>query len=119
MGRRKKLRMGPYRVKVSLKFFKNERTGSGEFCSGISQLLQGVIDFGSINKAAKSMGMAYSKAWKLIKECERGLGYPLLIRSVGAGSIPTPEGKKLMMMHQTLQTELDDSINTRLCELLR
>jgi molybdate transport system regulatory protein len=118
MSRKKKLRMGPYRVKVSLRFFANERTGAGEFCSGVAQLLQGVIDFGSINKATRSMNMAYSKAWKLIRECERGLGYPLLNKRPGDGSVLTPEGKKLLEMHQALQAELDESINTRLRELL-
>jgi molybdate transport system regulatory protein len=119
MGRRKKQQMGPYRVKVSIRVFANEKTGAGEFCSGVAQLLQGVIDYGSINKATKRMGMAYSKAWKLIGECERGLGYPLLIKRTGAGSVLTPEGRKLLMIHQTLQAEFDEYINARLRELLQ
>jgi molybdate transport system regulatory protein len=117
MGRKKK--MGPYRVKVSIKFFANEKTGAGEVCSGVAQLLQGAIDYGSINKATKHMKMAYSKAWKLIKECEQGLGYPLLTRRIGDGSVLTPEGKKLLRVHQTLQAELDEKINARLRELLQ
>jgi molybdate transport system regulatory protein len=117
MGRKKK--MGPYRVKVSIRFFENEVTGEGEFCSGVAQLLQGIADFGSVNKATKRMGMAYAKAWRLLRDCERGLGYSLAIRRPIYGSELTPEGKKLLMMHQTLQKELDESINARLRELLR
>jgi hypothetical protein len=41
MRRRK---MGPYRVKVQLRFFADETTGAGEFCSGVAQLLQGIVD---------------------------------------------------------------------------
>jgi molybdate transport system regulatory protein len=111
--------MGSYWVKVQLKFFANERTDAGEFCSGVAQLLQGVIDFGSINKATRYMNMAYSKAWKLIKECERGLGYSLIIGRAGAGSVLTREGEKLLRMHQTLQKELDERINTRMREILQ
>jgi molybdate transport system regulatory protein len=116
MRRRK---MGPYRVKVQLRFFADEVTGAGEFCSGVAQLLQGIVDEGSLKRSATRMGMARSKAWKLIDDCERGLGYPLVTANAGSGSVLTPEGEKLLRMHQTLQAELDRSINARLSELLR
>ncbi|MDR1183795.1 MAG: LysR family transcriptional regulator [Coriobacteriales bacterium] len=119
MDRKKKQRMGSYGVKVRLKFFANERKDTGEFCLGVAQLLQGIADYGSLSKAAKRMGMAYSKAWKLLKECERGLGYPLATRGAGIGSALTREGKKLLMMYQTLQAELDELMSTQLRELLR
>jgi molybdate transport repressor ModE-like protein len=119
MGRKKKLELGPYRVKVSIRIFENEKTGAGEVCSGVVQLLQGIVDHGSLYQAARHMGMARSKACRLIDDCERGLGYPLAIGNSSRGSILTPEGKKLMMMHQTLQAEFDKQINARLRELLR
>ena len=38
------------------------------FGRGIASLCIGVRDTGSLNAAAKSMGMAYSKAWRIIKD---------------------------------------------------
>jgi molybdate transport system regulatory protein len=39
----------------------------GAFCSGVVQLLKGVQETGTLFHAAARMGMAYSKAWKLLK----------------------------------------------------
>ena len=38
------------------------------FGRGVAMLCRGVRDDGSLNKAAKNMGMAYSKAWRIMKQ---------------------------------------------------
>lgn len=35
---------------------------------------------GSLNKAAADMGMAYSKAWRIVKQAEEGLDVALFLR---------------------------------------
>ena len=40
----------------------------GTFGKGTASLLRGVEKHGSLNKAAKELRMAYSKAWRLVKE---------------------------------------------------
>jgi molybdate transport system regulatory protein len=46
------------------------------------------------------MGMAYSKAWRLVRALEERLGFPFLERQVGGkfggGSQVTPKAKELM-----------------------
>lgn len=66
------------------------------FGYGIANLCLGVRELGSLNAAAKSMGMAYSKAWRVIRDTESALGVQLLDRDGAHGSSLTPEGEKLL-----------------------
>lgn len=75
---------------------------------GIADLCLGVRTTGSLNAAAKSMGMAYSKAWRVIKDTEASLGVPLLDRDGAHGSTLTPEGNKLVDAYQELEQHMSD-----------
>ena len=66
---------------------KNSESESGSvFGRGIADLCLGVRERGSLNAAAKNMGMAYSKAWRIIKDTEAALGIQLLNRDGAHGS---------------------------------
>ena len=58
----------------------------GAFGGGCAALLEGVADEGSLNRAAKRMGMAYSKAWRIVREAEAHLNCELLTRDGARGS---------------------------------
>lgn len=68
------------------------------FGEGPARLLHGIEETGSLRAAALSMGMAYSKALKLLKRAETILGFPLTTRSIGGkdggGSSLTTQGKE-------------------------
>lgn len=74
------------------------------FGEGPHQLLRLVEQTGSLRSAAAEMGMAYSKATRLIKQAEVNLGFPLTTRSTGGrdggGSVLTPEGKRWMKQYE-------------------
>ena len=53
------------------------------FGPGIAVLLHRVEEYHSIRQATASMGMAYSKAWAIIRRAERELGFPLLNTTTG------------------------------------
>ena len=53
------------------------------FGPGIAVLLHRVEEYHSIRQATLSMGMAYSKAWTIIRRAERELGFPLLNTTTG------------------------------------
>ena len=55
------------------------------FGKGPYELLMAVSRYGSLNEAAKKMGMSYSKAWKTINMVEGRLGFSLLTGSRGSG----------------------------------
>ena len=54
---------------------------------GRISLLKAIATRGSINKAAKSIGMSYKKAWKLVNSMNQESSNPLVIRTAGGGVI--------------------------------
>ncbi|MCL2889033.1 MAG: LysR family transcriptional regulator [Eggerthellaceae bacterium] len=73
-----------------------ESSSSSVFGRGIADLCLGVRESGSLNAAAKNMGMAYSKAWSIIRNTERALELQLLDRDGARGSTLTPDGNALL-----------------------
>ena len=90
----------------------------GAFGGGCAALLEGVADEGSLNRAAKRMGMAYSKAWRIVREAEAHLDCELLTRDGARGSRLTPEGERALKGYRELQREVDELVARRLRELL-
>ena len=78
--------------------------GEKFFGEGPARLLLAVEKPGSLRAASMSMGMAYTKALKLIKNAETALGYPVITRSTGGkdggGSRLTPEGKEWLQRYE-------------------
>jgi molybdate transport system regulatory protein len=85
------------------------------FGDGPYELLKGVEKTNSLHKTADQMGMAYSKAWKLIRTMEQRLGFVLLDRKVGGrsggGSSVTPEAKEFMLSYEQFREKIDVMIN--------
>lgn len=76
------------------------------FGPGVAALCQGVRELGSLNAAAKSMRMAYSKAWRIIKDTEETLGVQMLLRDGAHGSTLTEEGNRLLDAYLAVQEHL-------------
>jgi len=84
------------------------------FGDGPYELLRRVDETKSLHQAANQMGMAYSKAWRLIRILEQRLGFPLLERKVGGpsggGSRITPKAKELMSLYGRFRKEVNDAL---------
>ena len=76
------------------------------FGRGIASLCQGLRETGSLNAAAKGMGMAYSKAWRIIKDTEAALDLQLLNRDGAHGSDLTEAGNKLLDTYLAIEEKL-------------
>ena len=76
------------------------------FGRGIASLCLGVRETGSLNAAAKGMGMAYSKAWRIIKDTEAALDLQLLNRDGAHGSDLTAAGNKLLDTYLAIEEKL-------------
>ena len=76
------------------------------FGRGIASLCLGVRETGSLNAAAKGMGMAYSKAWRIIKDTEAALDWQLLNRDGAHGSDLTEAGNKLLDTYLAIEEKL-------------
>jgi molybdate transport system regulatory protein len=80
------------------------------FGDGPYELLRRVEETKSLHQAANQMGMAYSKAWRLIQTLEDRLGFTLLERRVGGesggGSKVTPNARDLMKHYRQFRKDV-------------
>ncbi len=80
------------------------------FGPGVAMLLRRVEKLRSLRSAAMDMNMAYSKAWTILREAERCLGFPLLHSTTGGrhggGAVLTEDGKRLLEAYEACEREL-------------
>ena len=83
-----------------------KNAGSHEyFGRGVADLLRGVEKYHSLNLAAREMGMAYSKAWRIMRDAEAAMGMTFLHRMKKNGSEITKEGKKLLKAYEEAEQQ--------------
>ena len=94
------------RVVLSARVFSDQKC----FGPGVSQLLKRVDELHSLRAAAMSIGMAYSKAWTILKNAQQSLGFKLLDSTTGGkhggGARLTPEGETLLDAYDRYCTQL-------------
>ena len=90
--------MGSYKCIARIRIENTAASEGSDFGHGLAALLEGVKEGGSLNKAAKDMGMAYSKAWKTLKNTEKELGFELLERRAQHGSVLTEKGEEFLIL---------------------
>ena len=87
------------------------RSDEGEkiFGEGPYRLLLGVDRLGSLNAAAKEMGMAWSKACRIMDRAERLLGVALTQKRIGGpgggGSALTPVARDLIVRYEAFRAD--------------
>ena len=85
-----------FRPVLTIRIFGEEKC----FGPGVAILLRKVRELHSLRAAAMSIGMAYSKAWTILKTSQQTLGFKLLESTTGGkhggGAHLTPEGEKLL-----------------------
>ena len=92
-----------WRAATKITFF--DEHGEKFFGEGPCLLLHAIEETGSLRAASISMGLAYTKALRMIRHAEEALGFSLTTRSVGGrsggGSTLTPEGKEWLKKYET------------------
>ena len=95
------------KLKLSIKIFKTEKV----FGPGVATLLEHIKIEGSIYKASKSMNIAYSKAWKIIKNFEKEVGIKLIETKRGGidggGSSLSREGENFLKKYRIFEQKLN------------
>jgi len=85
---------------------------SGYIGIGRIELLEKIEQYGSMSQAAKSMGMSYKKAWKLIEELNHMYDEPLIVKvkggRAGGGSELTIKGRQLIKDFKGIETKLTE-----------
>lgn len=104
---------------LAVRVFREEKC----FGPGIAALLTHVRELRSLRAAAMTMGMAYSKAWTIVKTSEENLGFKLLQSTTGGknggGAILTAEAEKLLLAYEAYCSELKTYSETLFAEKFR
>ncbi len=78
------------------------------FGLGRSQLIENIDKYGSLQKAAKKMGISYRAAWGRIKKTEEVLGEKLLVRTSNGNQL-SDFGKELNKMYNQWFRKVEDN----------
>ena len=88
---------------------------------GREQLLRLIDELGSINAAAKRMGLSYRRAWGSLQAMEEKLEMPLIVREkggVGGGrSTLTAETRELLEKYDRLRQGLNQEIDQKFAKI--
>jgi len=99
-----------------------EEKGSPLMGMGRAELLRAVERTGSINAAAKELGMNYRRAWGLIDSMEKRLRFRLVVRrrgGSGRGTSLTDEARRLLELFQTFERQAQDSVDQQFREAFK
>lgn len=100
----------PPRIRAGHRVFLHEH-GEPLFGPGTFDLLVLVDETGSLQQAARLMGMSYNKAWRAMRQAEDHLGLKLLARRTGGpdggGSVLTEDGVSLVARFRAFLDEAD------------
>lgn len=96
------------------------------FGPGVLHLLEGIVATESINGAARQMSMSYNKAWRILNQAEKEMGFKLVEKNVGGsnggGTIVTSAGKqfmeKFLIFQKHMYQEADKCFNEIFNEFL-
>ncbi len=98
------LTKGDFKVNGSLWL---EGNGTRFFGPGPVELLQHIEETGSINQAAKKMGMSYKKAWEIVSRLNEIVGSAMVITATGGekggGSTISDEAKQMIEWYKSLR----------------
>ena len=80
------------------------------FNAQTAHFLQLTSHTGSMQTACKQMHMSYTKGWKILREAEKQLGFPLLFSrsggSDGGSSKLTPKGEEFLKRYVKMEEDL-------------
>ncbi|MEW5919571.1 MAG: substrate-binding domain-containing protein [Bacillota bacterium] len=96
--------------KVSLELEGEKRIS----CDDLFSLLENILKYGSISRAASEMGISYRYSWGIVGAAEKALGLELVHRQVGGyeggGTSLSREGRELLEQYRSFKQEVDSQL---------
>lgn len=97
--------MSHYKIKIRIDMGKQTALGPGK-----AELLELIIETGSIAAAAKRMRMSYRRAWELVGAMNRCFVEPVVVMSAGGahggGATVTAFGRSMLQAYRSLVARL-------------
>lgn len=101
-------------LSVAFRVWISSGGGSAAFGDGKIRILQAIGEEGSLQAAARRLGVSYRKAWGDLKSVEACIGRPLLDRARGGrdggGSALTDEGRAVVRAYAAFRDDVDASV---------
>ena len=98
-----------------------ELDGKPVFGQGREDLLRLIRETGSINAAAREMGIPYRRAWSYIDAMEKRLGFPLVVRQKGGTgggeSTLSPQATALLEKFHSLKKNFNGMVDRKFTRL--
>ncbi|MGD9977571.1 MAG: winged helix-turn-helix domain-containing protein [Bacteroidales bacterium] len=95
-------------------FLKHRDNGNPVLTEEHFELLLDIGELGSLVASAEKMQISYRKAWGLLRESEKTLGFSLIEKHRGGrdggNTVLTPCGLKLVEAYRELREEFDASV---------
>jgi N-terminal domain of molybdenum-binding protein len=103
-------------MELKTKLYLLDEDGEKFMGMGVYWLLEAVDHTSSLRKAAESMDISYSKAYRMVNNLERVLGKEVIDRRKGGsdrqGATLTPFGRRFYQLYGEFQTEAKKMLNT-------
>lgn len=101
----------PLKYHAKIRVYRREKN----FGPGTVELMDLVRQTGSLSAACKQMGMAYSKAWKMVKNAEADLGFSLMegVRGGehGGSTVLTSAGEEFLNRYLAFEQEAKKALD--------
>lgn len=110
------------RIRLHLKLSLTDGRHRVFFGPGVMELLQDIRETGSIQQAARKMGLSYVKALKILRQTEEGFGRPFLLRRKGGNergkSVLTPFGACFLDRCEAFWADAEKNLSEQFAALL-
>ena len=104
---------------IKLSFVNPQSESKSVLGKGVVTLMRNIEEDHSLNKAAKRMNMAYSKAWRILKNTSEALGCELVESVRPTGSCLTEEGRMLLELYENMEQHLRKEADDYFLKLVR
>lgn len=95
-------------VKIAIRILHQNHIAMGP---GKADLLEAILQHGSISAAAKSMNMSYKRAWDLVIIMNASFQAPLVITAIGGthggGATLTELGQEVLRLYRNVQVKAE------------
>lgn len=107
-----------YKSSVKIRLYLNDKVALGP---GKADLLDAIVQHGSISAAGRAMGMSYKRAWDLVNTMNECFTQPMVITakggSHGGGAEVTELGKLILTQYRQAQYNAERAVEQQLHSL--
>lgn len=107
-----------YKSSIKIRIYQNDKVALGP---GKAELLDSIMQNGSISAAARAMDMSYKRAWDLVNTMNESFAKPIVVTakggSHGGGAEVTEFGQQMLKQYYQAQEKAEQAIKDEMLRL--